>query len=412
MAASPSAARFSEARHQLTTFSNPGATAPARLTFLLLPLAFINFAVGAGAFLVIGMLSPLAQSLSMSKVQAAWVMSAYALGYALSSPVLIALTGRLRRRTVILTGVAIFVAASLLSAAAPTPGILYVARVLAAIGAGMITPVAAAIAVATSTEATRGQALSFVFAGMTIAQVLGVPGGALIGYTFGPAAAFLIAAILCVLGLIWIASAVPRDVPFQPQSLATLGRTIFSPRHLVAVLLTVTIATSGYLGVTFMGPLAELRLGMGRNGVALMLVAGGIGAFAGNIMAGRLTDRFGASRALLLFLIGQALLLPAFTSIPYGLALGLALSFCWNFVGWGFTVPQQTRLMELDPRTQGVMLALNAAGIYLGTGIGSAIAGAVYERWGIEWTGIVGGLIAAAAIIHLLFSDWLAKRTA
>jgi DHA1 family inner membrane transport protein len=88
------------------------------------------------------------------------------------------------------------------------------------------------------------------------------------------------------------------------------------------------------------------------------------------------------------------------------------LSFCWNFAGWGFTVPQQTRLMELDPKTQGVMLALNAAGIYLGTGFGSAIAGAVYERWGIEATGIVGGLIAALAIVHLLFSDWLARRTA
>jgi DHA1 family inner membrane transport protein len=221
----------------------------------------------------------------------------------------------------------------------------------------------------------------------------------------------VMAALLCALGFIWVALAVPRDVRFQPQSLAMLGRTILSPRHLVAVLLTVTIATSGYLGVTFMGPLAELRLGMGGNGVALMLVAGGIGAFIGNIIAGRLTDRLGASRSLLLFLIGQALLLPAFTLIPYGVALGLALSFCWNFAGWGFTVPQQTRLMELDPKTQGVMLALNAAGIYLGTGIGSAIAGAVYERWGIEATGIIGGLIAAVAILHLLFSDWLIEHT-
>jgi DHA1 family inner membrane transport protein len=396
----------------LTTRSTPAAVAPPRTTFLLMPLAFINFAVGAGAFLVIGMLSPLAQLLSMSKVQAGWVMSAYALGYALTSPLLIALTGGWRRRTVILAGIGIFIAASVLSALAPTPGMLYAARVLAAIGAGMVTPVAAAIAVATSTKGAHGKALSFVFAGMTIAQVVGVPGGAFIGYTFGPPAAFVTAAILCVLGLVWVALAVPRDVRFQPQSLATLGRTIVSPPHLVAVLLTVTIATSGYLGVTFMGPLAELRLGMGGNGVALMLVAGGIGAFAGNIIAGLLTDRLGASRALLLFLIGQALLLPAFTLIPYGVALGLALSFCWFLVSWGFTVPQQTRLMELDAKTQGVMLALNAAGIYLGSGIGAAIAGLVYERWGIEATGIVGGLIASVAITHLFFSDWLVRRMA
>jgi predicted MFS family arabinose efflux permease len=276
----------------------------------------------------------------------------------------------------------------------------------------MITPVAAAIAVATSTEASRGQALSFVFAGMTVAQVVGVPAGAFIGYTYGPSVAFVLAALLCAVVAVWVALAVPGDVHFQPQSLATLGRTILSPRHLVAVLLTVTIATSGYLGVTFMGPLAELRLGMGRDGVALMLVAGGVGAFVGNVIAGRLTDRLGASRTLLLFLAAQALLLPAFTMVPYGLALGLAISFCWNAAGWGFTVPQQARLMALDPKTQGVMLALNAAGIYLGTGLGSAIAGAVYERWGIESTGLVGGMIAAVAIMHLLFSEWLAKRTA
>ena len=178
------------------------------------------------------------------------------------------------------------------------------------------------------------------------------------------------------------------------------------------MLLTITITISGYLGVTFTGPLAELRLGMGRDGVALMLLAGGLGAFIGNAIAGRLTDRLGASRTLLLFLTVQAILLPAFTMIQYGLALGLAISFCWNVAGWGFTVPQQTRLIALDPNTQGVMLALNAAGMYIGTGIGSAIAGTVYDRWGIEWTGVVGGLIAALAIAHMLVADWLTKSTA
>ena len=377
---------------------------------VLIPLAFVNFTIGAGAFVVIGMLAPLSQSLSMTKAQAGWIMSAYALGYAFSSPILIALTGRLRRRTVMLTGVGLFIAASLLSALATTPALLYAARILAAVGAGLVTPVAAAIAVAICSPKARGQALSFVFMGMTIAQVLGVPGGAWIGYTFGVQAAFVAAAVLSALVFLWIALAVPADVAFQPQSLGTLGRTLLSPRHLVAVLLTVTIATAGYLGITFMGPLAELRLGMGRDGVALMMAVGGLGAFAGNIVSGRLTDRLGPSRALALFVTGQMLLLPALTLIPYGLALGLAISFLWSLVGWGFTVPQQSRLMAIDVQTQGVMLALNAAGIYLGSGIGSAIAGATYERWGIEATGLVGAVIAGVGLVHLVFSDWLVRR--
>ncbi|MFT4099263.1 MAG: MFS transporter [Rhodoblastus sp.] len=377
---------------------------------ILLPLAFVNFTIGAGAFLVIALLAPLSQALSMTKAQAGWVMGAYALAYAISSPIVIALTGAWRRRTVILIGLALFAVASLASAFATTPATLYAARIVVALGAGMTTPVAAAIAVATSQAETRGAALSFVFVGMTMAQVLGVPGAAFIGYTFGVPATFTIAAALGVLMMLWIAFAVPANVQFQPQSLGVLGRTLLSPRHLVAVLLTVTIATSGYLGMTFMGPLAEYRLGMGRDGVALILGAGGVGAVIGNLLSGRLVDRLGSSGALLLFLAGQAIVLPAMTLIPFNLPLGMFLSFLWSLVGWGFTVPQQARLMAIDPATQGVMLALNAAGIYLGSGIGSALAGAVYESWGIEATGVVGGVLAALAIAHLFVSDWLIRR--
>lgn len=386
---------------------SPAAALPKRI---LLPLAFVNFTIGAGAFLVLGLLAPITERLSLTKAQAGWVMGAYALSYALSSPIVIAATGAWRRRTVILTGLGLFVAASVASAFAASAAALYAARIVVAIGAGMTTPVAAAIAVATSRPETRGAALSFVFVGMTMAQVLGVPVAAFIGYTFGVPAAFLIAAALGALVAVWIALEIPADVQFQPQTLGTLGRTLLSPRHLVAVLLTVTIAISGYLGITFMGPLAEYRLGMGRDGVALILGAGGFGAVVGNLLSGKLVDRLGPSGALLFFITGQALVLPALTLIPFNLPLGMFLSFLWNLVGWGFTVPQQARLMAIDPATQGVMLALNAAGIYLGSGIGSAMAGAVYQGWGLEATGVVGGAIAGIAIAHLFLSDWLIKR--
>ena len=77
---------------------------------ILLPLAFVNFTIGAGAFLVIALLAPISQSLSMSKAQAGWVMGAYALAYAVFSPVFIALTGAWRRRAVILAGLGLFIA--------------------------------------------------------------------------------------------------------------------------------------------------------------------------------------------------------------------------------------------------------------------------------------------------------------
>ena len=116
-------------------------SSPARN--VLIPLAFVNFTIGAGAFLPIALLAPLSKALSLTKAQAGWVMGVYAISYALSSPVLIALSGKIRRRTIILAGIGLFIAASLASALATGAATLYVARVLAAIGAGLVTPVAA-----------------------------------------------------------------------------------------------------------------------------------------------------------------------------------------------------------------------------------------------------------------------------
>ena len=341
----------------------------------LLPLAFLNFSVGAGAFFIIGIIGPLSTDLALTKVQAGWIMSAYALGYALSSPVLVSLTGNRPRRDVMLCGIAIFIIASIASAFATGPATLYATRIAAAVGAGLTTPVVAAIAAGSVAPERRGTALSIVFGGMTLSQVIGVPAGAWIGFTFGTRAAFLAAAALCVVAAIGVVLATPRNVPFAPQSLRTLGRTLSRPRDLVAVLLTVTIATSGYIGMTFMGPLAEMRFGMGRDGVALFLFATGVGAFFGNIAGGLLVDRLGATRTLALALIGQAVFAPLLTLVPFGLPLGLLIAFVWSAVGWGFTVPQQARLIGLDPAASGVMLALNAAGIYLGSGVGAGIAG-------------------------------------
>ena len=88
------------------------------------------------------------------------VMSIYAAAYALGSPLAITATGSLDRRTVIMIGMSVFLAASILCAIAPNAALLLAARVLGALGAGMVTPVGAAIAVAKwPPGAARGGAL-------------------------------------------------------------------------------------------------------------------------------------------------------------------------------------------------------------------------------------------------------------
>jgi DHA1 family inner membrane transport protein len=382
-------------------------TLPSASTSRLLALlSFGNFVIGMGAFLVIGTLVPIAQGLGLSKSEAGLVMTAYAIAYAIASPVLVALTGTVPRRTILGVGMAIFTLAAIACALAPNAGSLYAARALAAVGAGLFTPSAAAVAVAAVAPETRGKALSTVFFGLTLAQVLGVPVGSWAGYTFGWPAAFWLVAGLGIVATIATWRAVPTGVAFQPTSLKVLGQTLTDGLATAALLFSVSFLGAIYVVYTYLGALLEAKLGLGRDGVTLMLAIYGVGAVAGNWLAGRLVDRFGPYRSLMLCVTAQAILMPIVTFTPYGFWAGAVLALVWSASGWSFMTAQQVRLVSLRPQAQGVMLALNAAGIYVAAALGSAIGGAVLSVTGLEMLGLAGG--AAMLIAGLLL--WATER--
>lgn len=392
------------------TAAGTAPTAPRTHGLMIATLAAGNFAIGMGAFVVIGILSPLAADLGLTKTGAGLIMTVYAVAYAVLSPLLVAWTGRLGRRTVLAVGLAVFAAASLLALVAWNGPMLYAARILAAVGGGLFTPVAASVAFSASAPETRGRALARVFLGMTLAQALGIPLGSFVGYTFGWRAAFAIVLTLSVATLVLVLRTVPRRVAFQPNSLRTLVDALADWRSLVSILVTATITAAPYFVYTFITPLLEARMGFGRDGVALVLLAYGVGAVAGSWAAGGWTDRFGPLRTIYGVLAVQIVLMPVFSFLPVPLPVLLLLTFLWAMFGWSFLVPQQTRLVRQTPERQAVVLSLNAACIYLGASLGSAAGGVVAETFGLDWLGIAGMLAVLLATVHLFISESLFRR--
>jgi DHA1 family inner membrane transport protein len=216
--------------------SSAPAQASSRAIFPL--LAFANFAVGMGAFVVVGVLTPVATAFAISSADAGWMMTAYALVYTVASPILVALSGKVDRQRVLTAGLVLFLMGALLAALAPTYSILLVARMVMALGGGLVTPVIATIAVAMSSPETRGAVLSRVFFGLTLSQVIGVPVGAWLGYALGWQSAFAIVAVLTALSLVLIIRSLPRGIVTPSASLASLGALLVTPRLVLAVLFT------------------------------------------------------------------------------------------------------------------------------------------------------------------------------
>lgn len=377
--------------------------------FLITVLSACNFVIGMGAFLVIGLVTPLSDDLGATPSAVGFLLTAYALGYAVLSPLLVSTTGALGRRRVLAMGLALFALAAVLSALASDMTTLYVARVIAAAGAGLYTPVAAAVAAGLSAPSERGRALAAVFFGLTLAQVAGVPVGSWIAYTYGWRMAFWLVALLALAGLWLVWTRVPKGLSFQPVQLRDLGNVLLDAVMMGAVLFTASFLAAIYIVFTFITPLLTQSMGYGRDGISAALLVFGIGAVVGNLLGGRLTDRIGAVQTLMVLCLGQIVLMPVFSALPFNAVPLFALMLVWSVFCWSFMAAQQVRLLALAPEQASVVLALNAAAIYVGAAVGSALGGVVLDRMGLLALGAAGGIAALGALGHLLWSHRAVK---
>jgi len=371
-----------------------------------------NFVIGVAGFAIIGLLEPLGAEMGTSAASAGQLLTVYAISYALLSPLLVSLSGQIGRRRVLAAAIALVALAAAVSALAPNMAVLNSARIIAAAGAGLFTPIAAAVAASLTPEANRAKVLAAVFFGLTLSQVLGVPAGSWIAYTFGWRWTFwlIFAMALPLIWLIW--TRVPAGLRFQPVSLKDLGQIIVKGRMMLAIMFTASFLGSIYVLYTYIAPLLSETMGYGRDGISLMLLMFGLGAVGGNIMGGYLADRLGWQRTLVGLCISQIILMPVFSTLPLTTFLLALLSFSWALFGWAFMAGQQMRLITMAGAQAPVVLALNAASIYIGAAIGSAIGGLVIAGFGISALGLAAGLAACGALMHLLLSMRFAPQGA
>ena len=176
---------------------------------LLILFSLCNLVIGAGAFMITGILELTARGLGVSVPAAGQAITAYALATALLAPLLLLATGRWPRRRVLMLGLTLFTLGNVVCALSHTLPLLLAGRVLMGLGS-LFTPVAAAIAVSLVEPARRGQALSVVFLGISLSYVVGLPLGVWLGFAQGWHAPLWVAAGASALALGAVALWVPR----------------------------------------------------------------------------------------------------------------------------------------------------------------------------------------------------------
>ncbi|WP_205717454.1 MFS transporter [Actinomadura soli] len=209
----------------------------------LLPLALATFAVGTDSYVIAGLLPAIATDLQVSTPAAGQLVTVFALVMAVSAPVMGALTSGLDRRSALLIALSVFVAGNAFTALGTGYEVM-IARVVTAVGAGMINSVASSAAGAIAPPARRGRALAFVLGGLTLATALGLPLGMLIGRTDWRITLWAVAGVGLV-AIIWIAAGLPK-VTLPAASLGDRLRPLKQGRVLALLAVTTLVFLGTY----------------------------------------------------------------------------------------------------------------------------------------------------------------------
>jgi DHA1 family inner membrane transport protein len=380
-------------------------------TLALLALTIGAFAIGMTEFIIMGLLPEVAKNLQVSIPSAGLLITGYALGVAIGAPIITVATHRMKRKQLLLFLMILFISGNALAALAPNYGVLMVARIVAALTHGSFFGVGSVIAAGLVPKGKRAGAIAMMFAGLTLANILGVPIGTFIGQAFGWRSTFWAITILGLIALIGIAVLVPK-VESASSNLKQELSVLRKPTVYIALLMT-TFGNGGLFTVfTYISPILTDITKFPVNSVSYILVLFGIGITLGNIIGGKLADRK-LMPSLLGILVVLAIVLAVFSITDQHKVPALITVFVLGMAAFGIIPGLQLHMLNTAKEAPTLASTLNVAAFNLGNAFGAYIGGLVIDLqfWGgltaVPW---VASIVTGVGILFTLWGVQQQKK--
>ncbi|MFJ9704869.1 MFS transporter [Streptomyces sp. NPDC101234] len=372
----------------------------------LVALALGGFGIGLTEFLIAGLLPQVASDFAVSEATAGRLISGYALSVAVGAILLTATTARLPRKQVLVGLMALFVIGNLLSAIAPTYSVMLLGRIVAALCHGSFFGIGSLVAGSLVAPERKSRAVAVMFAGLTVANVLGVPFGALVGERWGWRAAFWAVTAIGVLALAGIVALVPgRAGTVTGAGVPTGLRDQLRAFRSSQVWLTLTATALGYGGMfgafSYLAYTLTEVSGFSSADVAWLLMVYGVGLVVGNLIGGRAADR-ARDRTLVLSALGLTVTLAAFGLLAGSAVASVILVFLMGVAGFAGVPGMITRVTDA---AHGAALAAsaNVSASNVGNALGAWLGGLAISA-GLGYTAplYTGAAIALASVVVML----------
>ncbi|MGL4438867.1 MAG: MFS transporter [Bosea sp. (in: a-proteobacteria)] len=388
----------------------------------IIVLALANFAMGTEAFVYAGHLESLAKDLATPVAAAGQLAAAFALTAAITGPFVAGMVARFDRRTMIVLGLGLIGVFNLLMAITPAFEGLIGLRVLCGLAAGLVGPISAVAVAEITTPENRGKAMALTLAGVTLAFVLGVPVGSVIGDYAGWRGTFVYAGLIALAVAVLTRLALPR-LPGTRKDQTIAYADMLTPAIIGSWSMTLIGFAAAFTIVAYIGPLATAIAGLSGSGIGAVQALIGVGSIAGIILGGRMAGGALASRVLWISFAVAALSGLSYSillSLPVtATSLGAGMSVPWStiavlvigmVVGAGslFTrIPIiQTRLANVTaPELRPVVFGLNGSMVFFGQGLGAVAGGIAISTGGLFALGLAAACIGSIGLVVALWSS-------
>jgi DHA1 family inner membrane transport protein len=369
------------------------------MSLALLALFAAAFAIGTSEFVIAGILPAVSTDLDISIPTAGLLVSLYALGVAVGGPLLATFVSRYPRKLLLLIYVSIFTVGYVFCALAPNYAALLVARVVIALIHGAYFGTAMVMASAIVEEKRRGFAIALVLAGLTVANIIGVPLGTAIGTAHGWRMTFWTVAALGAVSLALIAALVPMDGAHEGRQGSLLAEIkVLAREPVYSSLFVIILQTVGQFALfTYIAPLLTDVSGVPLEVVPWLLLLFGVGSTIGVLVGGRLADwkLMGSLVGILSIQVVTYLLIVAFIGSPW---ITAALVLVWGALAFAFGSPVQTRIISNTQDAPLLAASLIPSAFNIAIAAGAWLGGALIDNGfgyaSLPWTGVISSALA------------------
>ena len=368
----------------------------------IIALVLLSFALGTSEFIVIGVLTEIAESFNITEVKAGGLVSMFALAYSVCTPFSAAIAGKFNRFHFIIFASIIFIILNFLCSLAYNYTFLLILRMLIAVISGSLISVSISFSPYVSSKEKRPMVVAWIYSGFSIASIFGVPIGTTLSYNFGWRSSFIFISIFSAVMTVLMFITLPRNTVSHKVKLLSQFILFKDIRFILSTFTILFGAASSYVLYTYLKPIFLDYVHIPNKYISAALLVFGVTVLFSNLLSGKLAEHNGVYRLRFIFIMQfLCMIILPFALLNYVSAAIVILVI--GFLMYLMNSPVQLNILDFTEKEYPSCLTLassnNSFSFNFGIALGSFVGSSIFDNFGVRFVGFGGALLSVLAFL-------------